>query len=69
MTAFDVSAKVRPSGQVLLSLPVEIGRALGERGYDRCRIELMEDGILLRPYKSLGGSVSREPVTLPEWDS
>ncbi len=63
----DVALTIRPTGQTIVTLPITIGRALVERGYNRCRIEITDDGILLHPYVS--NETAKEPkATLPEWE-
>lgn len=48
------SIHFRRTGQVQIVLPTEISRALQEKGYNRVRIEVDENGIHLHPYKYEG---------------
>jgi hypothetical protein len=57
--------KTNNSHRLVASLPVRVSLAMLERGYNRATLEITEDGILFRPYKSERGS---SHALLPDWD-
>lgn len=53
-----------------LSIPVAISRTLRERGCNRVKLEVTDDGILLRPYAGpITNGGTEDNVELPEWGS
>jgi hypothetical protein len=53
-------------GVMAVMLPAAVGRALAERGLNRARLEITDDGILVRPYRGEGKLAARSVVDLPE---
>lgn len=63
---WDKALTPHPSGTMYVGLPSAVGRALREQGFDRTSVEVTDEGILLRPYKS-GGVKGAGAVVLPAW--
>ena len=63
MDVWEAALTHRPTGQVGLMLPSELGRALRAEGYNRVRIEVTGEGILLTPYVA----ESERVLALPSW--
>ena len=49
-----------------LTIPVELSRPMHERGYNRARISITDDGILLTPYVAPDNGVVAV-TDLPDW--
>lgn len=64
--AWDVALNARKEGNVQVVIPAAIGQTLIERGYNRARLTVTEEGILLVPYKG-GKAPALTAVDLPEW--
>jgi hypothetical protein len=61
---------VNPSNFARLGLPVALSRPLIERGYNRAKVTITADGILLTPYHREGSSSPpASPIDLPDWDT
>lgn len=56
-----------PKGQYrLVALPAELGRALDRREYDRVKVRVTTEGILLVPYRSQP-KPKVDLTSLPDW--
>jgi hypothetical protein len=52
---------------VSVTLPAVLSRALRDKGYTRVKVEVVADGILLRPYKGAPAGRVLSEIELPEW--
>ena len=64
---FDVGIYRGGKRGKVVTLPKALADAFDERGYDRARLFVCDEGVLLRPYCS-DSPRQPEPMRLPTWD-
>jgi hypothetical protein len=66
-TSWDIAIYRESNGIARIGFPRALTRALDEKGYNRVRLSITADGLLLIPYEGERRGQSDGVTPLPDW--